>query len=301
MNTISTFLRRDRVTRVLTRDGKFRAVVINATKTALTAQQSHELDAFSGYYLAQGLTAAAALSSFLKGEERIALQFDGDGAISSLFVESLQVGEVRGYIRLAGNANEKIVSSDRISALGSGVLKVTKILYGRYEPVLGIVAMLPESIARTIAAYLADSEQIPSAVVLDTTLHDTDDTISFSGALIVQSMPGALPEDILRIEQAVLAMPTLSLLAQNGATAEEILQLVLGSEFDILATTPVDFFCRCSIERFKTMLISVGISEVKSMQQEGQNELVCQYCNKHYYLTDKDFAEMIAMLKAKEN
>lgn len=301
MNPVSTFLRRDRVTRVLTRDGKFRAVVINATKTAATALKNHELDAFSGYYLAQGLTAAAALSSFLKGEERIAMQFDGDGAISMLFAESLQVGEVRGYIRLADNVEEKISATDYISALGGGVLKVSKILYGRFEPVLGIVAMLPESIARTIAAYLTNSEQIPSAVIIDTTLSPSEDTISFSGALIVQSMPGALPEDILRVEQAVLAMPSLSSLANSGATAEEILQLALASEFDVLATTPVDFFCRCSLERFKTMLISVGISEIKSMQQEGQNELVCQYCNKHYYLTDKDFAEMTSILKAKEN
>jgi molecular chaperone Hsp33 len=301
MESTSSFLRRDRFTRVITNDGKFRSVVVNATKTSRTAQKNHGLDALSGYVLAQGLSVAAALASFLKGEERITLQFDGDGAVSSLFVESLQVGEVRGFVRLAEDAAEKVLSGSVASVLGRGMLKVSKILYGHFEPVLGIVAMPPETVAKTVAAYLSHSEQIPSAVIIDTFLDEHDGSILFSGALIVQSMPGALQEDIIGIENRIAGLPRLSVLADEGADAHEILRRVLGTGFDVLATSPVDFFCRCSLERFKTMLISVGIKEVSSMRSEGQNELVCQYCNKHYYLSDNDFDDMLALLKAKEN
>ena len=298
MSNSSAFLRRDRVTRVITTDGMFRAVIINATATAQAAQSKHQLDAFAGYFLAQGLAAAGAMASFLKGEERISLQFDGDGAVRSLFAESLQLGEVRGYIRLADDAGGRLDSMT--GALGRGTLKVSKILYNRYEPVMGIVAMRPESIARTIAGYLAESEQIPSAVAIDVESAD-DGAVQFAGALIVQSLPGAATDDIRNVEQAIACMPRLSEFAARGAQADDILGAALGRGFEAAATTPVDFFCRCSLDRFKTMLASLGYGEVNSMRKQGQNELVCQYCNERYYLSENDFAELLTMLKAREN
>ncbi len=293
-------MRRDRVTRALTRDGKFRIVVTNATASALDGQKKHQLDAYSAYFLGQGLSIAAALASFLKGEERISLQFNCDGIIRSLFAESLQVGEVRGFVQLADDA-EISSSIDKDSlALGSGTLKVSKILYNKYEPITSIVAMLPESTAKTVAAYLAYSEQIPSAVAVDVML-DKKGLITFAGALIAQAMPGVEAEDIYAIEKAMAAMPRLSELAYLGKEADDIIHLAIGRDFEIVNSTPVDFFCRCSIDRFKTMLSSLGISELLDMRRKRQDELICQYCNKHYYLSENDFDELLTALKAKEN
>lgn len=300
MNNKSAFLRRDRVTRVLTDDGNFRAVIVNATATALAGQKNHKLDAYSGYFLAQGLTLAAALASFLKGEERISLQFDGDGAIRSLFAESLQVGETRGYVRLADDAEKRANNRPISAGLGAGVLKVSKIIYNRYEPITGVVSIQPESIARTAAGYLANSEQIPSAVAIDVDI-DNSGVINFAGAMITQAMPGADSDDIRAVEEAIASMPRLSELARSGTQADEILLLALGRKFKTVVSSPIDFFCRCSIERFKSMLMTAGYNEIQSMHEQKQNELVCQYCNKHYYLSDRDFVELLTLLKAQEN
>lgn len=300
MSNISAFLRRDRVTRVLTEDGYFRAAVVNATATALAGRKNHNLDAYSGYFLAQSLTVAAALASFLKGEERISLQFDGNGIIRSIFAESLQVGETRGYIRLADNAAEYTDNNTVQAGLGSGTLKVSKVLYNRSEPIIGIVPMYPESIARTMAGYLANSEQIPSAVSIDVALDD-DGMIAFAGAMITQAMPGANTDDIRIVEETIASMPRLSELARSGAQADEILHIALGRNFKTVGSAPVDFFCRCSVERFKTILMAAGHDEIQSMHNQKQNELVCQYCNKHYYLSEHDFDELLTLLKAREN
>ena len=32
-----------------------------------------------------------------------------------------------------------------------------------------------------------------------------------------------------------------------------------------------------------------------------QNELVCQFCNKHYYLEERDFENIISLIKSKQN
>jgi len=240
------------------------------------------------------------LASFLKGEERISLQFDGNGAIRSMFVESLQVGETRGYIRPADYADKRAIGIPASAGLGTGTLKVSKILYNRYEPVTGIVPMYPESIAQTMAGYLANSEQIPSAVSIDVALGDDGSTV-FAGAMITQAMPGANADDIHTVEEAIATMPRLSELARSGTQADEILRLALGRNFKTVGSSPVDFFCRCSVERFKTMLMAAGYDEIQSMRKQKQNELVCQYCNKHYYLSERDFAELLTLLKAQEN
>ncbi len=51
----------------------------------------------------------------------------------------------------------------------------------------------------------------------------------------------------------------------------------------------MDFFCRCSKENFKSILLGLGKEVVADMKKQGQNELVCNFCNKKHLLDDKDF------------
>jgi|GEM_PF-3448476 len=41
-------------------------------------------------------------------------------------------------------------------------------------------------------------------------------------------------------------------------------------------------------------LLTLGKQEIISMKEEGQRELVCQYCSSIYTLTDENFAQLIA-------
>ena len=77
--------------------------------------------------------------------------------------------------------------------------------------------------------------------------------------------------------------------------------LAVPFEFDIVNNSPIDFFCRCSMDRFKEILLTLGVSEIRDMESSGQNELVCQYCSKKYHLEPTDFMEIITTLKAREN
>jgi molecular chaperone Hsp33 len=80
-----------------------------------------------------------------------------------------------------------------------------------------------------------------------------------------------------------------------------MLKIVSTQALKEIDDTAVDFFCRCSIDRFKAALPALGAEEIKEMQEQEQRELVCRYCNKHYYLSDQDFADILGVLQAKNN
>ncbi len=286
---------RDRVTRAISADGFFRAAVVHNPNTVRTAQDNHALDPMSALILARALTGATLMASFLKGEERVMLQATGDGVLSSVYAEALQVGEVRGYV-----VRNPTPNTDRQSPLGEGLIKVQRILYGKYEPVTGIVELRKGDVTSDLGYYLTQSEQIPSAFVIDVAF-DEHDRIRQSVGLLIQAMPGARPEDIFRVYDTLDYLDRLTEFADKRYAPDEILRQVLPGDITIASSSPVDFFCRCSHDRFKAMLLTLGLDEIRSMESDGQNELVCQYCATKYYLSAEDFKEIIEKLLVKRN
>jgi molecular chaperone Hsp33 len=97
------FRKRDRVISVLSEDGFFRVAIINNTQAAITAQQKHKLASAPAELLSKQLAAASLIAVFLKGEERVILETMGDGPISKVYTEAIQVGESRGFVSLESN------------------------------------------------------------------------------------------------------------------------------------------------------------------------------------------------------
>lgn len=285
---------RDRVTRAITTDGFFRAAVIHNTTVVQTAQANHSLSGMETIALGRALTGASLMASFLKGEERIALMFDGDGPVKSIYAEAIQVGEVRGYATL----NQDPTESE--SALGKGLLKVQKVLYGKMEATTGIVELKRGDVTSDLGHYLTQSEQIPSAFVFDIAF-DENDVVRQSVGCLIQAMPGARPEDIFKVYDTIDYLERLTEFADRGYDTKQILQQIMPSEITITATAPVDFFCRCSLNKFKSVLATLGVAELESMREQGHNELVCQYCNAKYYLENTDFDELREQILAVRN
>lgn len=295
------YLNRDRVVRALSKSGTIRIVVVKSTQTVLTAQEKHTLDPLSAHLLGKVLSAASLMASFLKGEERIVIQTEGSGIMQNICAEAMQVGEVRGYVRLQKGVENPLDHIEHFhEALGAGFLKVTKFRYNNYEPSTGIVELVRGDITSDLALYLTQSEQIPSGVRLDI-LHNDNGEIIESGGVLAQVMPGATDAEIEKLEMLMKELPHIGSLFQGHETPDDILKRILPDGFDTISTTPLDFYCRCSLERFKSVIQTLGIDEVRGMRSEGQNELLCQYCSTKYYLSENDFDEMILVLEAERN
>ncbi len=288
------YMQRDRSARAITTDGKFRAAAIINTNTAREAMRRHQLDALSGLLLSRTLAAASLMASFLKGEERIIIELMGNGVVKKIFAEALQLGEVRGYVE----HNSTPENTD--TPLGIGLLRVTRVLYGKFEPVSGVVALQKANVTTDLASYLTQSEQIPSAVRLDVDMSESGEVFHSAG-IIIQAMPDAGEAEIMKVQNSIIELGSLAELAAKGYQPDEILRQIMPSETEIINKTPVDFFCRCSLDRFKSILLTLGLGELQAMRSEGQRELVCQYCNNHYQLSDEDFDGLIEQLQAQRN
>lgn len=263
------------------------------------AQQRHKLPGIVSYYLAEQLTSASLMASFLKGEERIQLFIEGSGAINYLYAEALQTGEVRGY----AHYNKDIANTtngDFLELLGPSILRVTKILYNKSEPVTGIVELEHGNLADDVSNYYLMSEQIPTALVLDVGLDDQG-LITYSGGIIIQALPGAEIEDIKIVYDKLKEIHSLERYFKAEFSTEEILSDILPFEFQKIAGTLVDFFCRCSKEKFMAKLLLLGMDEILKMREDNHHEMVCHYCNEHYHLTETDFDRLIDESLAKQN
>ncbi|GAB5464978.1 MAG: Hsp33 family molecular chaperone HslO [Candidatus Kapaibacteriales bacterium] len=296
---IRLFKQRDRFRSVLSEDGFFRATLVKSSNTSLQAQKSHKLDTVSAYLLSRYLTASVLFASTLKGQERVIIEAEGNGPIARIYAESSQIGEVRGYIAQSLDKNlEDIEHFDE--AIGIGLLKVSRVLYNEPEPITGIVPLETGDIAKDLAYYYVQSEQIPTAILIDTKM-DNNGLVAVAGGLIVQAMPGASEEAMEEISEKLSSLEPLTSFLESEDRPIDILEEILPFSFSETKTSPVDFFCRCSKDRFIDKLSTLSVKDLKEMKAEGQNELVCQFCGTQYILEDSDFQLLIDNATAKSN
>lgn len=290
---------RDRIVRIMTSNGHFRAALLRNTQTAVTAQDNHKLTGIPASFLARTLSGASLIAGFLKGEERAILELMGNGIISKVYGEASQHGEVRGYVTFAENAGSYTVSNEE-DIIGVGLLRVTRILYDKAEPVTGLIELPKSDVGTDLAYYFNQSEQIPTAVLLDVKL-DEKGKITHSSGFMVQAMPGYSLVELKVVFDSIMENQNLSELFQKDEEMENILRKLIPMDFELVTSNPVDFFCRCTKDNFIRALHTLDPLEIKDMMDVGHNELICHYCNKHYYISDEEFQSIIEKGNASKN
>ncbi|MGB9771945.1 MAG: Hsp33 family molecular chaperone HslO [Candidatus Kapaibacteriota bacterium] len=297
--TFEQHQRKSRVVSVLASNGHFRVSAIKNTNVALEAQNRHALPEVPALLLARALSAASLLAVFLTGEERVIIDAIGEGLVTKVTAEAIQVGEVRGYCEYSPQV-EKLSKDEYDTALGNGIFRVMRILYNEPEPVQGIVELIRGDISSDLNYYFAKSEQIFSIAILDA---ETDESgkISNSCGIILQAMPGVTEKEKDLVIEKFQTLERLTKIIQPADDLIEVLKTILPWDFTMLKNDRVDFFCRCSKESFLEKLLTLSYLDIKEMKELGQNELVCQYCNTKYYLDDNDFNFLLTTIKARTN
>ncbi len=294
-----TFLNRDRLLLAITEDGHHRLAIVKSTEIARTARENHHLSLLTTVLLGRALTASLLLASNLKGEERIQLKMEGNGPVGSLTAEATSHGEVRGY-PVRPDAEIDLENRQTLGdGLGIGLLSVSKILYNRAQPVTGTVELRRGNVNEDLAHYLLQSEQIPSAVSLDVALDEKGD-VAEAGGILVQALPGADNKQTLELEENIRTMPQIGEQLQSGSL-DDILSTIAGSiKVKELSRYPVDFFCRCSKDRFRRSLSLVNPDDLKDMEGDTE-ELVCHYCNKKYVFSREEIEAIAQKAMVRQN
>jgi molecular chaperone Hsp33 len=290
--------RHDRLIQGLTANGEFRIIAAETTRSIETARQRLDLSPIATDALGRAMTAAVLLARLLEKhvrEQRVTLRFEGDGPLGTLIAEGNISGSVRGYVRNPVVAPEELNGGSAVGSKGSltvirGTPPAGRLYTSQVELVSG-------EVARDVAKYLAQSEQIPSAVLLG--VLNRRDGVAAAGGIVIQAFPHTSDEAIARMEDRVREAAPLSTLLDRKPI-EEVVQEVLhdvgyrsiGSDFDV----PVRFQCSCSRERALAPLQLFSPQELAEIiQQEGGSEVICQYCGMKYQFTGDEILSMMRL------
>ncbi|WP_028576439.1 Hsp33 family molecular chaperone HslO [Desulfomicrobium escambiense] len=285
---------KDNLIRVISDEANVRAMACLTTATVGEACVRHRTSPTASVALGRALTGGVLLGALLKGRQRVALKFEGNGPLGKIVVEADPMCLVHGYV---GNPGADLPLRDGRfdipGALGrAGLLTVTKDLQLK-SPYQGVVNLVSSEIAEDIAYYLTESEQTPSAMGL-TTIPDDQGGIAVAGGFLLQSLPPANDAALETLTARIAAMPPLARLLFDGAGPKDILDHIFGDiPYEILGHQDVAFHCGCSRDRIEQALITLGVDEIKSLAERGEDTVItCEFCREPYAFTPADLRRL---------
>ena len=287
----------DRIVRAISSDGFVQAAAVCSRDITERARQIHKTLPVGTAALGRTLAAASMMGNALKGQgASVTLQIKGGGPLGTVLAVADPDGNVRGYVTNPG-VDLPLREDGKLNvgaAVGSeGTMTVIKDLQMK-EPYVGTIDLMGGEIAEDVAAYFVESEQIPTACGLGV-LVDRDQSVRAAGGYLIQLLPGADEDTIIKVEGGIMAAGSVSALLDKDPDPEHLLRTVM-SDFDIriLESSPVEYKCYCSRQRVEGALISLGKQELSEIAAEGKAFPVeCQFCDTIYEFTPEEIQELI--------
>ena len=290
----------DYIIRAITKDGFVKAMAIRSTDLVERARTIHKTTPTATAALGRLLTACSMMGNLQKVENgALTLQVKGGGPLGTLLATSDAEGNVRGYVHNPSiTLLEKYAGKlDVGAAVGTdGTLTVIRDLQMK-EPYIGSVALVSGEIADDVTAYFAQSEQTPTACALGV-LINTDQSVRVAGGYLIQLLPGAPDDVIMKIETGIACAGAVTPMLEAGLMPEEILRKVLCEfELEFFEEEPVEYRCYCSRDRVSATLITIGKKDLQEIVDDGKPiNIECQFCDKVYTFTPEDVKALLDSL-----
>jgi molecular chaperone Hsp33 len=247
--------------------------------------------------LGQAVAASVLLAATLKFRGQLTLQLQGNGAVSLLVAQCTHDYRLRAVARFdaaaisalsadheadkpTGEVFHRLVGSD-------GRFAVTIEADERNMRYQGIVPLSGESLAGSLEAYFARSEQLPTRVLL------AADGERGAGVL-VQKLPEDAAGDESQMrevwEQAERGIERLSPEDLLQCPVEELLgRGFAAQDMRLFRGAPVQFECRCSHGRVTSLLRALGPDEVRDvLREQGSVTVTCEFCHRPYRFGEGD-------------
>lgn len=254
--------------------------------------------------LGQAVAASVLLAATLKFRGQLTLQLQGNGAVSLLVAQCTHDYRLRAVARFDPAAVSALSSIGPPEGAGKASGEVFRRLVGsegrfavtveaderntRYQ---GIVPLSGDSLAGSLEAYFARSEQLPTRVLL------AADGERGAGVL-VQKLPEDASTDDSQMretwEQAERGIERLSTEDLLQCPVEELLgRGFAAQDMRLFRGAPVQFECRCSHGRVTSLLRALGAEEVRDvLREQGSVTVTCEFCHRPYRFDEADVAAL---------
>jgi len=290
----------DKLIRGLALNDKVRVFAVTTTNLVEESRRQHNTWPTSIAALGRLMTANLMVAANLKEEnEKITMQINGDGPIGTILTVANSKGQVKGFVADPGvylTYNDSSKLAVGVGVGRNGFLRVTRDL-GRSDAknskFTSEVALVSGEIAEDVAYYYATSEQTNSLVSLGV-LVEPEGSVIASGGLMIQLMPDAVEEDIVKVENATKDLKAISTLINEGQDAETLVKNIF-PDFRKLEEHPVELHCDCSKDRIKGSLSTLPIKDLQEMLAEDHGaEVVCEFCNTKYDISEEELGHIIS-------
>lgn len=281
------------------KSGSYRVYITITTDMVQEAAKIHDTTPVASAGLGRVLTAAGLMGIMLKDpEDKLTVNFKGDGPAGQILATAYGDGRVKGYIAnpyadLPLRDDGKL---DVGGSLGIGELTVIKDL-GLKEPYVGTIALVSGEIADDLTAYFFISEQQNSSVALGVKV-ERDLSVGAAGGMIIQMLPDAEEGSVDALERMIADMEPMTAIISRvyeqsaGKSEAGMVQALLDEIFrnmpDEYRPKPLEYRdivweCDCSRQRLEQVLMTIGKKELRQIiEEDGQAELQCHFCLKKY-------------------
>jgi len=312
---------KDYLVRATAAGNQMRCISAITTNLVSEACRRHRTMPTASVALGRTLTGTLLLGASFKDLERITVRFDCDGPIGQITAQADAHGNTRGYVTNP-EADATVMNAlgkfDVRAIVGGGTLHVQREIGAEIglskEPYSGSVPIVSGEIGYDFAYYLAQSEQINSALSLGVFIKintleemqqiESSDLTEFernhlqvtaAGGFLIQMMPDTNDEVIAYLEQRLATILSPTEMIQEGLSAADMLRSALG-DLDVMVLDEREprFQCKCSAERARKIISSIAREEIQDMlEKDNGAKLICHYCNETYEISGEELKAML--------
>jgi molecular chaperone Hsp33 len=271
-----------RIHRALTTDTHIRFAALDARALWNGVRMGHpHLEPEACAHLVELLSAALLLQSRTFFSERLQLLLKGSGRGKALVADSWPDGGIRGALDMASTPDPAPVPLSEAPRdpwiMPPGTLQVMR-SNPRGQPYIGAQELVEGAIQAQIEAYLQQSEQIQASISLW-----CDPATGDAGGILLEPLPQCPPERLATLVDAIEGLEVVPFWERD---AEFLCRWFdQGGQAQLLATTEIEYRCRCSKASLLETLSGFGPDKLDEIFREGSPvEVRCDYCGKAFAL-----------------